>query len=81
MWLERYDYIIIFNPFRSSPTGLQNKYRNKDIMRFSTLMMASKSKTPGDCKNLYRYIVSNKNNALATILIPRVATYIFNLVY
>ena len=50
-------------------------------MRSSTLMMASKSKAPGDCKNLYRYIVSNKNNALATILIPRVATYISNLVY
>ena len=75
MWLECYDYIIIFNPFRSS------KYRNKNIIRSSTLMMASKSKAPGDCKNLYRYIVSNKNNAVATILIPRVATYIFNLVY
>ena len=50
-------------------------------MRSSTLILASKSKTPGDCKNLYRYIVSNKDNALATILIPRVATYIFNLVY
>ena len=50
-------------------------------MRSSTLMIKSKSKAAGDCKNLYRYIVSNKNNALATILIPRVATYIFNLVY
>ena len=46
-------------------------------------MMAGELKTPCDCKNVYRYIVSNKDNTdgLATILIPRAATYLFNLVY
>lgn len=46
-------------------------------------MMASVLKTPYDHKNVYRYIVSKKENtdALATILIPRAATHLFNLVY
>ena len=46
-------------------------------------MIASELKTPCDCKHVYRYIVSNKDNneALATKLIPSVATYLFNLVY
>ena len=46
-------------------------------------MMASELKIPCDCKHMHRYIVSNKDNkeALATILIPSAATYLFNLVY
>ena len=46
-------------------------------------MIASELKTPCDCKHVYSYIVSNNynNEALATILIPSAATYLFNLVY
>ena len=62
---------------------LERYYNIVFSILFVPLMMASKLKTPCDFKHVYRYIVSNKDNneALATMLIPSAATYLFNLVY